>query len=861
MDSLSSSGRDAHAQLAQTHPHWSLHHPPADSLDLSPHHSIMQLHGQHFNPDAFVAHDASNDLPFSFPHPDPHSHHVHPNQHHSQQQQQQQQPQHSQMSQPQDFTSWAMSARAQPMPLQQPPQLDDSHFPRPHSSHAAMNNLQARILMQQQQQQQQRQIQQQQSQAYLNLPDEPQQPVLSSGLEDQQFVFDVDQAQMNAFTNVEPSSYMNPQLMNGFAGMPLSNMPSMSRPFTSSMAGVFPAAAAHDNLDYRFVYSQPHDHSHQSHPHQQTPPRSALPININTRLHDFEELSPSSTLSSNGLEGFTVTTPDSTISYSELFPPPPPMPGSMHGLPLTLHTRNESYHSHRSDMTTASASPRDIWQQPSTSPEAHDCDSADEVILSSGSHFGSSSFGSASSDNDEMVSMHGGSSEGTPWPISPEASRAVPASSHRRRGSAVPPSTKTTPKIIAKPSSSKDKKTKEQQKKLAEKLDRRVGKRKGPLTSDQRKQAGEIRKLKACLRCKFLKKTCDPNSPCAGCQPSHARLWMVPCTRLDIRDLHYFLKDWTVDYERHVGKAMTVANIVDYSPRETTIFISHGFKQAIPLSAREVFVRDDSVFKLDWVETFGGKPRGHVHETSHFAPGRDTLSEKALHDYIDRHLDGSFDRFVKDHFEGTKVWTEMLFVIHDLYKETRLPMLRNALRFFLTYNLTQHVTYEESSSDSTGIITSGNSIHKGRTLAPVMINFEIKLSLALMWREMHKKLLQDLSTLFTSVYSGQKQKNWALILMLSSVLLMAWEEMQFDSFYRMHERERALKFCHEMESTPIGVITGLFAAISQKMPALREWDEAVDSEKHFASHEHCKALGSSVNRIKGIMLSHGMCFL
>ena len=37
--------------------------------------------------------------------------------------------------------------------------------------------------------------------------------------------------------------------------------------------------------------------------------------------------------------------------------------------------------------------------------------------------------------------------------------------------------------------------------------EKRIGKRKGPLRPDQRKQAGEIRKLGACLRCKFLKKT------------------------------------------------------------------------------------------------------------------------------------------------------------------------------------------------------------------------------------------------------------------------------------------------------------------------------------------------------------------
>lgn len=37
--------------------------------------------------------------------------------------------------------------------------------------------------------------------------------------------------------------------------------------------------------------------------------------------------------------------------------------------------------------------------------------------------------------------------------------------------------------------------------------EKRVGRRRGPLRPDQRKQASEIRKLRACLRCKFLKKT------------------------------------------------------------------------------------------------------------------------------------------------------------------------------------------------------------------------------------------------------------------------------------------------------------------------------------------------------------------
>lgn len=36
------------------------------------------------------------------------------------------------------------------------------------------------------------------------------------------------------------------------------------------------------------------------------------------------------------------------------------------------------------------------------------------------------------------------------------------------------------------------------------------------------------------------------------------------------------------------------------------------------------------------------------------------------------------------------------------------------------------------------------------------------------------------------------------------------------------------KFCHDMETTPVGVIVGLFQAISQKLPSFAEWD----TQKH-----------------------------
>jgi hypothetical protein len=60
--------------------------------------------------------------------------------------------------------------------------------------------------------------------------------------------------------------------------------------------------------------------------------------------------------------------------------------------------------------------------------------------------------------------------------------------------------------------------------------------------------------------------------------------------------------------------------------------------------------------------------------------------------------------------------------------------------------------------------------------------------------------------------------------MLASILLAVWEEMQFDCHYRVPDAAAVNKFCSDMETTPVGVIVGLFHAISQKLPSFTEWD-------------------------------------
>jgi hypothetical protein len=101
---------------------------------------------------------------------------------------------------------------------------------------------------------------------------------------------------------------------------------------------------------------------------------------------------------------------------------------------------------------------------------------------------------------DERTSPPAVATSSTVQPIAirqPTSPQQPPTSPTARRQSRKNPTAKSTSKAVARRSSHVAKVDTE----------KRVGRRKGPLRPEQRKQACEIRKLGACLRCKFLKKT------------------------------------------------------------------------------------------------------------------------------------------------------------------------------------------------------------------------------------------------------------------------------------------------------------------------------------------------------------------
>lgn len=322
--------------------------------------------------------------------------------------------------------------------------------------------------------------------------------------------------------------------------------------------------------------------------------------------------------------------------------------------------------------------------------------------------------------------------------------------------------------------------------------EKKIGRRNGPLKPEQRKQACEIRKLGACIRCKLLKKTCGTGEPCDGCKKKHERLWAVPCTRTPIEDMGYFMNEWSTHFERYLPLGFSIKNIKGYESNERLLFVTHGYGgHSLPVHARRVLLREDCCFELDWVEEDQEVRTEHTADTARLSTGEAGISKTLLSAYLDKHIDEGFLTFVDEYFEGTPFLTEMLKTAYRFWQREKTPVIRRALKMMLAYNLTHHITMVEDTPEISGFpgkIEDRNSKFHGKTVAPAVINLEIKCAMADIWRELQKDVLSELQVLFLGVYTKHKLNNWPIIFFVVTILLAVWEELQFDYHYRITVR-------------------------------------------------------------------------
>jgi len=250
---------------------------------------------------------------------------------------------------------------------------------------------------------------------------------------------------------------------------------------------------------------------------------------------------------------------------------------------------------------------------------------------------------------------------------------------------------------------------------------------------------------------------------------------------MTISEIGYFLKDWETGGESFGGSII----LEPFSRSQETDFVSHGCGHMMPLTTGEATASGPKEPQVDWDESRLELPVSPGVSTSSLVSERPVIEPPVLSGYIDRHLDSNFEDFLNNHYESTPFTIRLLRASYHFYLQSDSPALREALKLVIAYDLTLHKTLVEqlhSSQRTAGEVLDSPSRNYDKTRTSVKLDHETNVALDQEWRRLHEILLQNLDSLYASVYSRDKLKNFPIILLLSLIVLTIWENYQVDTF-------------------------------------------------------------------------------
>lgn len=209
----------------------------------------------------------------------------------------------------------------------------------------------------------------------------------------------------------------------------------------------------------------------------------------------------------------------------------------------------------------------------------------------------------------------------------------------------------------------------------------------------------------------FFKKECDESNPCAACLASHTSVLQVPCTRIDIKDLGYFMG---------TNNFQTSISILD-APEETedsyklygideVLQIGHGFGYSLPISLGRSHGKAGPV-KLSWVEFCHDKLQSLEGSTSCIAAAT-KLTSAELSDYVEQHFAckiwidfwGSYNSFKSPEI---KLTGDTMASISKFDLQAKIPAVTKALKLWVASNLADEIVVLGGSGDQ---VDTGSTI-------------------------------------------------------------------------------------------------------------------------------------------------------
>ena len=224
-----------------------------------------------------------------------------------------------------------------------------------------------------------------------------------------------------------------------------------------------------------------------------------------------------------------------------------------------------------------------------------------------------------------------------------------------------------------------------------------------------------------------------------------------------------------MDYEYHDNLPSSIQSCVALAEAPQVIIrFTHGFGPTEAIFISKTLIEQEVSSELSKAPAMPYHPISNTSEIIYCA------TPFNLDRYLEQHIDDYFERFLDNSPLMVAFTRQFLRTARKHLIRKGTPWLRDALKLIVAYNLTFHDLTICSTDKSTtpAKVNSTNPISRDSFSTPMALNVEMKRALAAEWRRLHTETLLKL---FKIECAGP------LLMLLSGILLIIWEEMQYHS--------------------------------------------------------------------------------
>jgi len=255
-------------------------------------------------------------------------------------------------------------------------------------------------------------------------------------------------------------------------------------------------------------------------------------------------------------------------------------------------------------------------------------------------------------------------------------------------------------------------------------------------------------------------------------------LQWIPCTKTRIEWLGYFLANWNVDRGRPQDFRSGI--------RESYPALTIGYDCSQAVDPLDLTMLEHSMLEMEWIEIWDHAPLClRALNPSLQVGSREFLSPR-LTKYLVSHLDERFGSSLYGYYGATPFIRQFLMTAYRFSRQQYSGQLREAFLLMIAYNFLVHIALIDENAvapDLEGIDQDKASVLHAQFPVAQSNRELMRVKLAAEWRRLHSNLLYNLSDVIHSMYSKERMNNYPLVLLLSGILLVFWEEIQFDTFH------------------------------------------------------------------------------